>query len=115
MKITRTEIFVLGDPKPAEPVDDYLAALAFLRIHTDAGLTGLSELFAVPGAVAKAVLDGPDSLLGRLLVDQDPVTPDRLRERMYNSLLHSNRRGWAVMCIGAAEVALWDIYGKLLE
>src|SRR3712207_111323 len=40
--------------------------------------------------------------------------PARLRDRLYNSMLHGNRRGWAVICIGAAEVALWDLYGKAL-
>ena len=27
-------------------------------------------------------------------------------------MLHSNRRGWAVRCLGALDIALWDIYGK---
>ncbi len=115
MKITRTEVFVLGDPQPPErKADGRIAALAFVRIHTDEGITGLSEIFSVPPTVAKAVLDGPESLFGRLLVGQDPVTPERLRTRLYNSMLHGNRRGWAVICIGAVDVALWDIYGKIL-
>ena len=115
MKITKTEIFVLGDPTPTEPVDDRIAGLAFLRIHTDEGFTGLSEIFAVPPGVAKAVLDGPDSLFGRQLIGEDPITPERLWQKLYDSMIHGNRRGWAIICIGAVDVALWDIYGKVLQ
>lgn len=114
MKIVKTEILVLGDPRPSQTVDDWIQALAFVRIDTDEGLSGVSEIFAVPPGVAKAVLDGPDSFFGRQLIGEDPVTPERLRTRLYNSMLHGNRRGWAVICMGAVEVALWDIYGKLL-
>jgi L-alanine-DL-glutamate epimerase-like enolase superfamily enzyme len=114
MKITKTEIFVLGDPPAAQPEDERISALAFLRIHTDEGITGLSEIFAVPPGVAKAALDGPDSFFGQLLVGEDPVAPERLWQKLYNSMMHGNRRGWAIICIGAVDVALWDLYGKVL-
>lgn len=114
MKITSTEVFVLGDPVPSERVDHRIDALAFLRIHTDEGISGLSEIFAVPPGVARAVLEGPDSLFGRQLVGEDPIAPERLWTKLYNSMLHGNRRGWAIICIGAVDVALWDLYGKAL-
>src|SRR5262245_57678280 len=98
MKITGTEVFVLGDPEPpARGADGRIAARPFVRVHTDEGLTGLSEIFSVPPGVARAVLDGPDSFFGRQLVGQDPITPERLRTRLYHSLLHGKRRGWAVI------------------
>lgn len=115
MKISRTEVFILGDPEPTEKVDHRIDQLAFLQVHTDEGLTGLSEIFAVPPSVAKAVLDGPDSWFGRLLIGEDPLPPERLWTKLYNSMMHGNRRGWAIMCIGAVDVALWDIYGKALN
>lgn len=115
MKITNTEIIVISDPPPEKaehtwPIDP----LAVLRIRTDEGITGTSEIFSVPPAVAIAALDGPDSRFGRLLIGQDPVHPEHLRTRLYNSMMHGNRRGWAVICIGAADVALWDIHGKAM-
>jgi L-alanine-DL-glutamate epimerase-like enolase superfamily enzyme len=61
------------------------------------------------------VLDGPKSFLGRYLVGEDPNPPDRLWKRLYNTVLHSNRRGWQMICIGAVDVALWDILGKALN
>jgi len=105
---------VLGDPPAPGPVDDRIAALAFLRLHTDQGLTGLSEVFSVPPGVARAVLDGPDSLFGRRLLGEDPVAPEHLSRRLYGELLHSNRQGWAIVCLGAVDVALWDLFGKAL-
>jgi L-alanine-DL-glutamate epimerase-like enolase superfamily enzyme len=34
--------------------------------------------------------------------------------RLYDSMMHANRRGWAIMCLGALDVALWDIYGQVM-
>jgi L-alanine-DL-glutamate epimerase-like enolase superfamily enzyme len=113
VKITNIAVFVLGDPKPDRAVDmARIDALAFVRIQTDEGITGLSEIFTVPPGVARAVLDGPDSFFGRLLIGEDPIHPERLWQKLYNSMLHGNRHGWAIICIGAVDVALWDIFGK---
>ena len=115
MKITKTEVFVLGDPESADAVDmSRIGGLAFVRIHTDEGITGVSEIFTVPPGVAYSVLDGPDSFFGRLLIGEDPITPERLWTKLHNSMLHGNRRGWAIICLGAVDVALWDIFGKAL-
>ena len=112
MKITETEVFVLGDPEPPELSGTRIDELAFVRIRTDEGIVGVSEIFSVPSGVARAVLDGSDSFFGGGLVGENPIPPQRLRTRLYNRMVHGNRRGWAVICIGAVEVALWDIYGK---
>ncbi len=114
MKITAIEVLVLGDPPPPGPVDDTIAELPIVRVHTDEGLIGLSEVFAVPAGVARAVLHGADSFFGRHLLGEDPFPPERLWTRLYNRMLHGNRRGWAVICIGAVEVALWDLCGQAL-
>jgi L-alanine-DL-glutamate epimerase-like enolase superfamily enzyme len=125
MKITNIEVFVLADPPPSAGDEEFnmpspgawgvrLSGVPFARIHTDDGITGLSEIFSVPPGVAKAVLDGPDSFLGRHLIGEDPVPPERIWARLYNTVLHSNRRGWELICIGAVDVAVWDIFGKVL-
>ena len=116
MKITNVEVFVLGDPKPDREIDmARVDGLAFVRIHTDEGITGVSEIFTVPPGVARTVLDGPDSFLGRLLIGEDAIHPERIWQKLYNSMLHGNRRGWVIICIGAVDVACWDIYGKALN
>jgi L-alanine-DL-glutamate epimerase-like enolase superfamily enzyme len=116
MKITKLEVFVLGDSRSLAPNDiSYIEELPFLRIKTDEGITGLSEMFGVPAGVARAVVDGTDSLFRHLLVGEDPIPPERLWHKLYNSLMHSNRRGWVIRCLGAVDVALWDIFGKALD
>ena len=114
MRITSTEVFVLGDPPLGDgPADgSRVDGLAVVRIHPDEGLVGLSEIFCVPPGVAQAVLHGPDSLFGRLLVGEDPIHPERLWTKLYNSMLHGNRRGWVIICLGAVDVALWDLSGN---
>ncbi len=79
MKITKTEIFILGDPELNDgPTDgSRVDGLAFVRIYTDEGLTGLSEIFCVPPGVARAVLDGPDSLFGHLLLGRSHQRPEQ--------------------------------------
>ena len=29
--------------------------------------------------------------------------------------MHTNRRGWEIMILGALDVAIWDIYGQMLN
>ena len=62
--------------------------------------------------MARAVLHGPDSFFGRLLIGEEVTHPERIWQKLYNSMLHGNRRGWVIICMGAVDVALWDIYGK---
>jgi L-alanine-DL-glutamate epimerase-like enolase superfamily enzyme len=114
VKIARCELLVLGDPPGEGDAAGRVPGLPVLRLHTEEGPVGLSEIFSVPPGVAKAVLDGPDSFFGRLLVGQELVHPEALRTRLYESMLHGNRRGWAIICLGAVDVALWDLYGKQL-
>ena len=112
MRITRLEVVVLGDPPAQGAVDARIKELPILRIHTDGGMSGQSELFHVPQGVARSMFEGPDGILARFLMGQDPTPPQRLWTRMYDGVMHQNRRGWLAMGIGAADVALWDIYGK---
>jgi L-alanine-DL-glutamate epimerase-like enolase superfamily enzyme len=127
VKITEIEVIVLGDPEPRSGrADEFsmpspggwgvrIRELAFVRILTDDGLVGCSEVFSVPAEVARVVLHGRDGYLSRHLIGEDPIPPERLWSRVYNTVLHSNRRGWQMICIGALDVALWDLYGKAMN
>ena len=80
----------------------------FLRIHTDAGVTGVGEATA-PGmerGVAGAVQD-----LGRHLVGRDPLAVEAHYERL------SDAYAWnwgpvSMTALSGIEMALWDIAGK---
>lgn len=97
MKITQVEpIFV----------DRYL----FVRVHTDAGITGIGEsgawgfLEASERAVQKFAL---------YLAGQDPLRIEHHWQYMYR---WSHFRGAAIMgAISAIDIALWDIAGKHFE
>jgi galactonate dehydratase len=95
MKITAVETL---------PVDRYL----FVKVHTDAGISGIGEsgawghLEASEAAIKK---------FGRYLVGQDPLRIEHHWQSMYRS---SHYRGAAIMGgISAIDIALWDIAGKV--
>src|SRR5438552_3877274 len=115
MKITRLEVFVLGDGPNIDPDSGGVEPLAFIRLHTNEGLTGLSEVFRVPPGVVQATVGGPDTHFGRLLIGQQITHPERLWQRMWDALLHTNRRGWEIIILGALDVAVWDVYGQMLK
>lgn len=115
MRISRLEVFVIGDGPEIDPDKGGVEPLACLRIHTDTGLCGLSEVFRVPPGVVQATVGGVDTHFGRLLVGQQLTHPERLWQHMWDALIHTNRRGWQIIILGALDVALWDLYGQMLN
>lgn len=115
MKISRLEVFVIGDGPEIDPDKGGVEPLACVRVHTDGGLTGLSEVFRVPPGVVQATVGGPDTHFGRLLIGQEVTHPERLWQRVWDAFMHTNRRGWEVIILGALDVAVWDVYGQMLK
>jgi L-alanine-DL-glutamate epimerase-like enolase superfamily enzyme len=114
MRIERMEVMVLSDPKPFD-ADAPVEPLAVLSIVSSEGVSGISEVFAVPPAVAKAALDGSDSYFGAMLIGKDFDTPEQMWRYVHGRLAHRSRRGWAMICLGAIDVCAWDIHGKNLD
>ena len=87
------------------PASKYL----FLKIHTDAGITGIGEVGSW------GYLDGALGVLKKLegyLIGQDPRRIEHHWQYMYRSMYF---RGALVMsAIAAIDIALWDIKGKAL-
>lgn len=115
MKITGCEIAIIGDGREIDPDLGGVEPLPILTVHTDEGITGLSEMFRVPPGVARSALVGMDSIFGSQIVNTEFVHPEAIWNRLYENMLHSNRRGWAMRCLGALDIALWDIFGKSIE
>jgi galactonate dehydratase len=85
------------------PVDYYL----FVKVHTDAGLTGLGEsgAWGYLEASAQAV-----EKFAQYLVGQDPLRIEHHWQALYR---WSHFRGAAIMgALSAIDIALWDIAGK---
>src|SRR5882757_10947118 len=114
MRITRLEVFVIGDGPEIDPDKGGVEPLACVRVHTDAGLSGLSEVFRVPPGVVQATVGGPATHFGRLLIGQEITHPERLWQHVWDALMHTNRRGWEIIILGALDVAIWDLYGQAL-
>ncbi|MCH2665423.1 galactonate dehydratase [bacterium] len=94
MKITDLEIL---------PINRYL----FLKVHTDAGITGLGEsgTWGYLQASASVMESYRDYLVGK-----DPLLIEHHWQNLYRG---THFRGAAIMgAISAIDIALWDIAGK---
>jgi len=118
MKITRIDCHVLLDPaydvnSTSSSQDDIV-----VEIHTDEGLTGIGET-DLNAWVARACIEAPgthtmDRGLARMLLGADPMDVEALWDRMYIGSAMTGRRGAVVHAIGALDMALHDLRGKIL-
>src|SRR4029079_14429946 len=116
MKITAVEPIHLRVPVVAEIPDGTLDVLV-VRIHTDAGITGVGAVTS-QSYVCKACFEAPPSAARRhgltsILVGEDPLDVERLWQTMYYQTNRYGRRGAAIHAISGADIALWDIKGKI--
>ncbi len=81
--------------------------LGLLALSTDAGITGHAFLGS---AYYPAEMDGPSLIryLKPIVMGQDPLSRERL-----NQILWKRSRTTSVRAIGAIDIALWDIAGKV--
>jgi len=82
----------------------------FVKIETDAGVTGIGEAYW--GRGVKEVILGN---LRDLMVGQDPLNVEPLFTKMLRSLGGAGAQaGVTVTAVSGVEIALWDLAGKLL-
>jgi len=84
-----------------------LTTLVFVRCT--GGVTGVGAAYTHP-AVARLVIEGH---LAPFLVGKDPARIEELWATMYSLTRWYGRKGAAISALGAIDVALWDIRGKL--
>ena len=118
MKITRVEAIPLRLPDLDGTRADGIQDDVIVRVHTDAGITGLGEADASP-EVVKALVDAPVSWarsqgLAGMLIGENPLHTERLWDKMYQGTLWMGRGGVTIEAISAVDIALWDIKGKAL-
>jgi L-alanine-DL-glutamate epimerase-like enolase superfamily enzyme len=118
MKITDVEAIHLRLPDVAEIADGTQDVLV-VRVYTDSGLVGLGEVTS-QSYVCKAVFEAPRSAARRqglayLLRGQDPLDVEGLWQHMYYHTNRYGRRGAAIHAISGADIALWDLRGKILR
>jgi L-alanine-DL-glutamate epimerase-like enolase superfamily enzyme len=81
-----------------------------VEVHSDEGLVGLGEAFALGGQapVCRVIED----TLKPLIVGQDPTRVEYLADLMQRSTSSFARRGLGMFAISGVEIALWDLLGK---
>ena len=124
MKITDVEAIVLDTGEDyANPVAAGEAHgvrfVSLLKISTDEGLTGWSDIETQPH-VGKAIVDAPSGgvvgfeSLRAALIGEDPLERERLWQKCERSLAYYGRRGAGMQMRSGADIALWDLTGKIL-
>jgi L-alanine-DL-glutamate epimerase-like enolase superfamily enzyme len=116
MKITDIEVIELRVPGWEGTGFDGSYDNCVIRVHTDAGLTGIAEVDSVP-SVIKAIVEAPRSHshamgLKHVVVGEDPSAIEALWEKMYDWTFYYGRRGVVIHAISGIDLALWDLKGK---
>lgn len=85
-----------------------------LKVTTKSGLEGWGEVQApVAPEVAATLID---TLLGPMLLGEDPLDVEWLWDRMYDSMnVRGHYQGFMIDAMAGLDIALWDLKGKILE
>jgi D-galactarolactone cycloisomerase len=129
MKITKVEAIQLSYPIPVDKQwrNDYGRIVKhdniYVRVTTDEGVTGLGAAYGSSVAVKTIV----EQELQPLLMGEDPTNTERLWEKMYTgsrlepslargyALPEHDRRGSTLCAMAGVDIALWDLWGKILQ
>jgi L-rhamnonate dehydratase len=128
MRITNVEVLVLKSPGLYRSPDDAEepsgpTSMGLVKVSTDAGLTGYSDV-ETAASVAKAAVEAPRwseggleafDGLAAMLIGENPLEVERLWYKMYRGSIYYGRRGVAMQAISAIDIALWDIAGKFYK
>jgi L-alanine-DL-glutamate epimerase-like enolase superfamily enzyme len=117
MKITAIDCHVLLAPNFDPALTSSAQDSFIVVIHTDEGIDGYGESDVNPW-IAKACIDAPGThtmslSLRDILIGADPSDIAALWQRMYIGTCMHGRRGAVIHAMGALEMALWDIKGKI--
>src|SRR5947209_8106202 len=85
-----------------------------LRLKTDAGIVGWAHssfgMIAGGPAVVQTILEKE---IKPVIVGQDPAFPRRIRAELWKALEYQGVGGATQFAIAAADIAVWDILGKI--
>jgi L-alanine-DL-glutamate epimerase-like enolase superfamily enzyme len=110
MKITAVRPILLTSPYGIPGAHIGRRSACFVRVETDAGITGLGETYAgvyVPEIAAQIVAFFEPHLVGR-----DALNPNDAHRAASWVSSYFGRTGLTVMVLSAIENALWDVLGK---
>ena len=118
MKITSIDCHVLLDPGMDLAATSSAQDDIVVEIHTDEGVTGIGESDVNPW-IARACIEAPGTHtmglgLSAMLIGENPLHVEELWEKLYTGSAMNGRRGAVIHAIGALDMALHDLRGKLL-
>jgi L-alanine-DL-glutamate epimerase-like enolase superfamily enzyme len=114
VRITNVQTVLLTGPATLDPFlveCRYRRSVAFIEIHTDAGLIGLGETYA--GYFCPELVPGVVDFFQPILLGQTVDDIDELWRRMYHCGNFWCRVGLGLAVLTGIEAALWDLRGKL--
>lgn len=94
-----------GWPEGHQPEDDLHT---LLEVITDDGLTGIGSVFTNSALVAAGV-----ETLRPLWLGESAVEPQRVSEKLRQSVFWQGRGGTLEHVISGIDIALWDVFGKV--
>ena len=83
----------------------------FVAVHTDAGVSGYGFTAITEEEVIASIIN---SVAGPAIVGDDPLSTERVWDKLYWLLAPRGQTGYAAHAIAAIDIALWDIKGKHL-
>ena len=114
MKITAVTTLALGGathdhgwPGGTDPNVQYNT---LVEVHTDEGLSGLGSCYTT-----RALVEGSLQLLRPHLIGESGLEPDRVAEKLRQSMFWLGRGGSVEHTISGIDIALWDLCGKALN
>lgn len=125
MKITDVEPIILESPlenRPPEGAEEAAGVkhLLLLKVTTDEGIVGWSDVETAPHVGAAAVTapaSGVEAFDGlrALVVGEDPFDVERLWDKVYRGTIYYGRRGVAIQVLSGFDIACHDIMGKAIN
>ena len=120
MKITDVSPFLLrgeelyGSHEGAEEATDQGDWLLLVRVRTDDGLEGWSDIETFGPVGARVIRGDTMSAMGfrtiaDVLVGRDPLEVEQRWQELYIATAYYGRRGVAMQCISAVDNCLWSI------
>ena len=124
MKITDVQALILESPHDNRPPAGSEEAhgvkqCLLLKVSTDEGITGWSDVETAPH-VGVAAVNAPASGAGvfeglkSLVIGEDPFEVERLWDKIYRGMIYYGRRGVAMQVLSGFDIACHDIVGKAI-
>jgi L-alanine-DL-glutamate epimerase-like enolase superfamily enzyme len=118
LRITDVVCHVLVDPDYDVTATSSAQDDLVVEVRTDEGLSGIGESDVNPW-IGRECIEAPGTHtmglgLRDLLLAADPLDVEGLWERLYTSSAMNGRRGAVIHALGALDIALHDLRGKIL-